>query len=310
MANIKSISGKNSTWTAIIQPTAKDLQFLKKKFKFADEDIRDSLPSRHAQHPHITLRSNYVFIEALFPIYLKEKRLLQSTEVDMFLDRNHLFTIHTKHVPVIHNLFDSLQQNKSLRDEYLNDSPLIMLHEILSKLFHSLHPMLEHIHRDIKNIERSLFANKEFEMVQEILIIKTNILNFKRTMQAHNWVIKKVLDNGLNIGNADNNVQFMYDRLLEQLHDISSLIETYAQTIESLERTNNTKLAIKTNEDIRRLTVLTVYIFIIGVFTGIFGMGAKATPIMGSRYDFWILITLMVIAIGFLYRYFKKKGLI
>lgn len=310
MANIKSISGKVSTWTAIIQPTAKDLHFLKKKFKYADQDILDSLPSRHAQHPHITLRSNYIFIEALFPIYLKEKRLLQTTEVDMFLDHDHLFTIHTKHVPVIHALFESLEQNRNLRDEYLNESPLVILHEMLSRLFHSLHPMLEHIHRDIKDIEHSLFANKEFEMVQEILIIKTNILNFKRTMQAHNWVIKKVLDNGLSIGNADNNIQFMYDGLLEQLHDISSLIETYAQTIESLERTNNTKLAIKTNEDIRRLTVFTVYIFIIGVFTGIFGMGAKATPIMGSRYDFWIILAIMSVAIGLLFRYFKKKGLI
>lgn len=310
MANIKSISGKTSTWTAIIQPTAKDLQFLKKKFKFAEEDIADSLPSRHAQHPHIAIRSNYAFIVALFPIYLKEKRLLQTTEVDMFIDRDHLFTIHTKHVPVIHNLFDSLENNINLRNEYLNESPLILLHEILSRLFHSLHPMLEHIHRDIKNIEHDLFANKEQEMVQEILIIKTNILNFKRTMQAHHWVIKKVLDNGLSISNADSNIQFMYDGLVEQLQDISSLIDTYAQSIDSLERTNNTKLAIKTNEDIRRLTIFTVYIFIIGVFTGIFGMGAKYTPIMGGMYDFWIIIAMIAGALGLLYKYFKKKGLL
>jgi|GEM_PF-1372208 len=310
MANIKSISGRVSTWTAIIQPTSRDLQFLKKKFKFAEYDIADSLPSRHAQHPHISLRSNYAFIVALFPIYLKEKRLLQTTEVDMFLDRDHLFTIHSKHVPVIHNLFESLENDRNMRDEYMSESPLVLLHEILSRLFHSLHPMLEHIHRDIKDIEHNLFANKEQEMVQEILIIKTNILNFKRTMQAHHWVIKKVLDNGLSIGNADNNIQFMYDGLVEQLQSISSLIETYAQSIDSLERTNNTKLAIKTNDDIKRLTVFTAFIFVIGVFTGIFGMATKYTPIIGTPFDFWIIIGLIAISIGFLYRYFKKKGLI
>jgi magnesium/cobalt transport protein CorA len=310
MGKITNLSSKALTWTDIIQPNAKDLSFLKKKFKFEDQDIHDSLPSEHAQRPRVEIRNNYLFIVTLFPIYRKETRSIQAVEVDVFIDADHLFTIHNKHIDTLHQLYFNLEENKNLRDTYLGERPSFFFYEILDKMYHDLNPMMDHISRDLKEIEKKIFAGNEQEMTKEVLITKTNILNIKKIMHAHDGLIKKILKKDINYLGNDKSIRFYYNELLEHLGEIKSLLDTFTENINSLEKTNNTVLDIKTNQDIRKLTILTVFIFVIGIFTGIFGMNAKHTPIIGVQYDFWIILGIMFVALATLYRFFKGKKLL
>lgn len=310
MTNIRNISAKKITWYDIIQPSSKSLQFLKNKFKFEDEDILESLPSRQAERPRLEVRPQYLFLVTLFPSYNYDTRSIQEIEVDVFITRDHLFTIHNKQIGIINDLFHSLEQNKNLRESYLNDRPSFLFYEVLDALYHGIGPMLDHVSKDIKDIEKNIFEGREREMLHELLITKTNILNFKRIMQSHRGFIKKLLAQDVNYLGNEKAIKLYYTELLNHATEIWDVLQTYGEFIESLENTNNTILGLKTNKDIKKLTVLTLFIFVIGIFTGIFGMNATATPIVGMPYDFWVILGLMAAALLIVYLYIRKKRII
>lgn len=310
MEKIRKVSSRELTWIDIHQPTRKDLAFLKSKFKVSDQDINDSLPAQHAQRPIIIARSNYLFIIALFPLFDEENRTISAAEVDVFVTNDHLITIHDNRIKLIYEFFAELEKNKSAALNHLSDHPAALFYEILDKMYHMVYPMLDHLSKDIKNIESQIFAGKEKEMIREILVVKNNILNFKRIMQAHRSMIKKLLETEANYFGTKHFVDQYYTELLEHVKDIWTILETYGESIESLENTNSAIVTYKMNKVFTTLTMVSVIIFPLTLITGIFSMRSENTPIVGTAYDFWIILGLMAVATFCTFVWFKKKRLL
>jgi magnesium transporter len=88
------------------------------------------------------------------------------------------------------------------------------------------------------------------------------------------------------------------ERSIDNLHN--SLVE--------LRETNNSLLSTKQNEVMKTLTVIAFVFLPLQFITGLFGMNTVNNPIIGSPFDFWILLVSMVaLAVSF-FMYFKRKG--
>jgi len=174
-------------------------------------------------------------------------------------------------------------------------------------MYHSIFPMLDHIHKDIKAIEKEIFALHGRGMINRILEIKSNILSFKRIMHSHKSMIKKMLNTEVTFFSTKQEANLYFNELLEHVRDIWGILETYGESMESLENTSNAIVDQRTNKIIETLTILTVLIFPLTVFAGIFGMNARNMPIVGTDYDFWIILGIMAAATTSMYIYFKKK---
>jgi len=307
MGKIEKVSTKSFTWVDISNPTKKDLQFLKSKFKVSDSHIAAALPTWEAQRPHVIVTSNYLFITVLFPIYNSKTRSIEAAEIDVFITNDHLFTIHDKRIQILNEFFNKIKTKPSEAKIHFGDKPSFLFYEILGLLYNDIFPKLDHVNKNINIIEKNIFKGDDEKIIQEILVVKTNVLNFKRIMQAHRSMIKKILKIEVKYFGSINFVQLYYNDLLDQVKDIWTIIETYGDSIESLENTNNTIIDQKVNRIVQTLTIVTVLVFPLTILGGIFGMNAKYMPIIGTPYDFWILVALMVILTVAIYIFFKKK---
>lgn len=307
MGQTKKVSSKKITWIDINYPTKKDLEFLESKFKVAPEHIQASLPSMHAQRPNVIVNSNYVFVVALFPTYNRESREIQSAEVDVFITKDHLITIHDQKIKMMNRFYTDVQTDEKEGNLELGEKPSDLFYDILDYLYHDLYPKLDNINKDIKKIEKNIFEGNDKEIIKEILVVKTNILNFKRIMQAHRSMIKKLLKIETKYLGSKNFVQLYYNELLDHVKDIWTIIETYGESIESLENTSNAIVDQTMNRIIYTLTILTVLLFPVTILGTIFGMNARNMPFIGDPNDFWIILGLMAFMTITLWATFKKK---
>ena len=152
-----------------------------------------------------------------------------------------------------------------------------------------------------------MFGHKEREMVQEILVIKRNIVYFRKIMQSHQSIISKLIDQKLCLKPNDREIKFFYHDLIDYLQDIWATLGSYQTTIDALEDTNNALVTFKLNDIMRTLTIFSVIVFPLTLMAAIFGMNVSHMPIAGTDLDFWKIISIMLFFSLVMFLYFKRK---
>jgi magnesium transporter len=201
---INKIKTKKLLWIYIEKPTRAEIEYLKKEYDFHPLDLEDCLVK--VQRPQISEYAHYIFFILTFPVYSRELREIESSEVDFFIGSKFLITISNEQNPVLKNLFNELKTNEYSREKYMMGThPIFLLYEVLHRLQNHTMPMLDHITQEIEDIEKRIFKGEEKKLVIEILHTKRNIVDFRRIMQAHKNIIKKLMNT--------HNKFFMHDRI-------------------------------------------------------------------------------------------------
>ncbi len=299
--------GNNFVWINIANAQKKELSYLRKKFKFIDLDLKDSLDQNIAQRPKFYIRNNYSFLILQFPIYNKKTRTVDAEEIDFFIADNYIITCHKNNLPPLVELFNMCVADKFYREQYLAGDNITLLCEIIVRLQEYCYPIMDHLSLDIKNIESNIFDGREREVVREILLIKRNILNFRKIMEAHKSVLQKLTKTKVPYLLTEQMKNY-YSDLIEHTKNIWDILSGQKEMIEALEDTNSSLISFKLNDIMRVLTVFSVIVFPLTLLAAIFGMNTvNGMPLLDDAYGFWKICAIMLFAGCCMYIYFRKK---
>jgi magnesium transporter len=306
ITSLKSAKG-SLTWINIISARKAEIEYLRRKYKFSELDLRDSFASQYAQRPKFYQRNGYLFLILQFPFYNPKTRKIEPEELDFFISKGQIITVHKNNLPPLVELFNLCASDSFYRDQYLSDNNAAFLYEILIRLQEYCYPLLDHISIDIKNIESNIFAGRERRMVAEIMLVKSNILNTRRIMEAHKNAIQKLIQEKAPYFPAEK-LKIFYNDLLEHTKNIWDIMQSQKELIETLENTNSTLVSFKINDIMRTLTVFSVIVFPLTLFAAIFGMNTvNGMPFMDDPYGFWAIIGIMLTVTLIMFVFFKKK---
>jgi len=301
---IQKIESKNFTWIDLSRCADEEIKYLEENFDFSALHLGDCISK--IQRPKLDLAEKYIFMVLLFPVYNRKTRKISSSEVDFFINSEKLITVHHGEIPALINFFNLCKVNQLTQEEYFKD-PLTLLFEILNRLFTYCIPIMNILNINISSIEENIFQGYEKRMVKEILIAKSNIINFRKIMQAHRMVISK-LTKKINIFFPDTGkFKEHFNELLETTEDIWENLENLRQSINGVESTNNSLISFQLNDVIKILTTISVIILPISLIASIFGMNLQFIPFANQPFAFWLVIAIMVLTFAILISYFKRK---
>lgn len=307
MSHIQKISNPQTTWINIINPSHEDIDNLRDEFQFHPLNLEDATAEVRAQRPKFDMHDDYLFLVLHFPIYNAEQNRVQAIELDCFITKTHLITIHNGSLDTIGDFFKLLQEFDHYKEKYLEKNPSVLLYELLNRLLDYCFPLLDHMSEAIERIEDNIFAGKEKQMVRDILMIKRNIATYRKVMQSHNKIIKKLIAmDSIFFPSID--MTKYYNDLVEETKEIWKVIETHKETIDALYQTNESSLSFQLNDTMRTLTIFSVIVFPLTLLAGIFGMNTKYLPFVGQYGDFWIIIGIMLFLTLLMFLYFRKRN--
>jgi len=304
MKNIHKIELGKFTWHNITDNEEDEIRYLRDEFKFDRSDVLDV--ANPPLRPKIEFLGDYVFIILLFPIYHRKTQSITSTEVDMFLGKDYLVTVHKNDVNALRDISQHMENKSDVRDRFRNSSPLILALHILEESMVSLYPMLNHISWDIDNIDSEMFNNRERELIHRILSIKRNIVDIRKAMMSHKNVIKDLyqISKTYYRGNKQDTV---FNDLIMHTRDIWDQLENHKVTIDALQETNESLITFRLNDIMKTLTIFSVTVFPLTLLAAIFGMNTvDAMPFMDSAFGFWKVIAIMVAGTMYMFYWFKK----
>jgi len=304
--HIHLLENNGFSWYNVTNNSINEINWLKNNLHFNNLELKDCLPPN--QRPKLVERENYLFLVLLFPVYHRESREIRPVEIDLFISKNFLVTVHNNELPSIKKLFDETRENPEYYDQLLSGGPANIIYEVLNDLVDYCFPMLVHINNDIDIVSSQVFKkeNQKIQTIYEVAIIKQNIINFSKAIQGHKKIIKQLIDKTDRFfPNLKLNLYF--ENLITKIEEIWDLLSTNRETINSIHELKISLSSYRLNQIIKILTIISVIFMPINLIAFLFGMKTNYHPIVGQPYDFWIILGLMALVASFLILVFKKK---
>jgi magnesium transporter len=301
--NVKIIEAKQLTWVNISNATEADIEYIEKNFNFHALDLEDCLTEN--QRSKIDEYNDYLFIILHLPFLNKRTKRVKSLEVDIFVSEDLLITIHDNH-PVINKIFENCNEKTEFTVEYLEGGSGFLLYKITNELFESCFPIVDDLSKTINNIETEVFElDLGRDRLKDILLIKKDLINFRRTIMPQRAVIAQL--EHLNLRFSKKELDIYFDNVVDKIEKLYAVVENLKDLIDSLHQTNESIISHNTNNVIRVLTVFSVVMLPLTVITGFYGMNLEPLPFENHNNSVFLVGLIMFAVLASMLCYFKYK---
>ncbi len=305
MVTKKVIEFKDFNWIDITNPDKATMTELAEEYSFHPLDVHDCLTV--SQRSNIDIYDEYDFMVLLFPVYDRDTGEIEPAELNFFISPTYIITVHHNSLPVFNEYFELFQNTQGLREQFSEKTPERLLYSILEKLYAYVYPMIDHLSDDCNTIQKGIFHGNQEKMVSRILEVRRNIIDFRKIMQVHKNVIKKL------ITELKQNKKFLikktdvyFESLVDDTKEIWDALENLKERIEALQETNESQISFQLSDLMKRLTIISVIMLPATLIAGLFGMNT-VVPFQGNPDGFWYLISIVAILVLGQTIYFKYK---
>jgi magnesium transporter len=290
-------------WVNIESPGTVDRAWLEEHFEFHPLDYEDVL-SRN-QRPKIDEYDDYLFIVLYFPVFDKAVGRLNAAELDIFVGPNFLITLPNTPIPPVEYLFERCRSSEEVRAALLSKGSGYLLYKIVDDAFDYCFPMLRKIGNKLERSEEEIFEGRSEEIVRDISNSKQEIINFRKIIRPQRAVLRD-LERTKQRYLADD-LEVYFDDIVDASERIWDMLENFKEVVEALESTNESVLSHRVNEVLRVLTAFSVVILPLTLFASVFGMNVDF-PFETDVAAFWAIIGGMILVLGAMVGYFRRRG--
>lgn len=300
---IKTVKHKNLTWINVEDPTPELLSDFKHKYGFHELDIEDVLSEN--QRSKVDEYEDYLFIILHIPFYDRKNQRVISEEVDIFIAKNLLVTLHWGSLKELINLFDDSALKETIREQYMSHGSGFLLYEILNLLYSEGFPIIDTVERGLASLEKDVFTfSAQRDMLKDILTIKKNIITFRRIIAPQRAVIAQLEHKNSQF--LPDNLEVYFDDVVDKVEKIWNNLENLKDLVESLQETNESIISHNTNNVIKILTTFSVIMLPLTFMTGLYGMNVSL-PLAEKEEVFGLLLIIMAGIVFSMLLFFKYK---
>ena len=280
-------------WYDIPDPASPDLDQLARQFTLHELDIEDC--RHHPQRAKEEEHEKYVFC-ILKRLHARPE--LKISDVDVFLGRDFLITVHTSEDDLIARVAKKVSEEKKDRLDRI-------FYEVLDALVDEYLPILDASTEKISVIETEVLENPKPPVLRQIFNLKRKLLNFRRIVSEMRELVNAVLrrEQGIVGDDLDHYFRDVYDHLVRTL----DLIETNRDLLTGSLDIYLSAVANRTNEVMKVLTVWGTVALPMVIITGFFGMNLHL-PWTQSPHGAWYATGLMLASTVAILIYFRRKG--
>jgi Mg2+ and Co2+ transporters len=298
---INKISSPYLTWIHLEKPNQAEVNKIKDEF-ILNEAVSEDILSPTIR-PVCLEFEKYCYIITHFPRISLSNDHKRRHEIDFIIGDKWIITVTYEDINDVINLKEIYDKN-IIKNHIYHDASFFYL-SIINNLYQICNNKLDQIDIELDNIENLMYKGKERKMVERISFCMRKIIDFEHAINMHDTILKQFKDWG-----KDKYGKFFkgnVDLVIDELSEMKSRLSFLKQEITQFQITNDSILQHKTADAMKTLTMMSFIIFPLSLVAGIFGMNASNIPIIGHRFDFEIIIGIMIIiTISFLI-FFKYK---
>ena len=293
---------KTLVWVDLETPTKSEVEHVMDEFKI-HHLIGEELLLPTAK-PRVEFFSDYVYAILHFPA-LRHTHKSVEQEIDFVVGRSFIITTHYDTIDPLHNFSKVFEVNSILDRSHLEEHAGFVFFYMLKRLYKAVEHEVDFVKSDLSHIEKYLFSGKEVDLVTLLSRSAHDLLNLRQTIEPHRDVLHSLEQDGARFFGDE--FQPYLKALSNEYYRVHNHVMRLTEILHELRETNNSLLSTKENETMRTLTLMALFTFPLALMVSVLQVNSVHNPILGLKYDFWIIVAITVLTGVGMLLYFKHK---
>ena len=293
-----------TTWLDLVSPSPADVHALQRRFPYFHplnlEDIRSPI-----ERPKLDQAGDYLFLVMHFPRWDSRDELSRPSEVDFFVGRDYVITVHDGTLKPLVNMLQRCQADENARRDLLGRGANHALHMLIDQLVDYVFPILGKVDARVHAIEDALFESDARRVIQEIALLRRDIISLRRIIRAQIPIVQQL--ESVQHPILHDEMEEYFGDIADHLFKLRDIAEENYEIINSFAETADTLASYRINEVMRILTVISVIMLPLTLISSIYGMNI-ALPFADDHNAFLITAAIMLAIAGLMLVYFRRRN--
>jgi magnesium transporter len=286
-------------WVDLSKPGEEERRLLLDAFHFHPLSVEDAGSS--LQFPKIEPYQGYLYL-VLHGIDAKPKHAQFATrDVDFFLGRNYLVTVHDGESRSIERMRDVCGRHEHI----LGEGPVALLHRIVDGMVDNYRPVIEEIEDRIAKLEDQAFAGHE-RLARQVMKLKREVSSMRRVLIPQRDAIGRLARREFPIISDEMAYRFrdVYDHVVRLTEEAI----LFQDRVTGIFEVNLSTVSFRLNQVMKLLTVMSTIFLPLTVLTGMWGMNIPLPHFAGgAETQFWWVSGIMVALIAAMLVFFRRN---
>ncbi|WP_377642625.1 magnesium/cobalt transporter CorA [Oryzobacter terrae] len=287
-------------WIGLKDPTTAEFDEVDDELQLHPLAVEDAVKGR--QRAKIELYDSTVFV-VLKPLrYLEETSDIETGELMVFVGDRFVVTVRRGEPgPLV-----GLRQTLEADPERLRLGPMSVLHAIVDSVVDTYQAIDAEIGTDLEEIETRVFSGEQMDSAS-IYRLKREVLEFRRAA-APLTVPLQLLHRSDRSPVPEGELRLLLRDVSDHLHGVIDHVESYDRLLTDILGAHLAQISVQQNADMRRISAWVAIAAVPTMIAGIYGMNFDHMPELRWQYGYFIVLGVMAVVCGGLYRAFRRSG--
>ena len=289
-------------WADVTAASPEDTRrLLADVFHFHPLSVEDAMSEIH--HPKVEAYGGYLYLILHGIAFEEHEHRFTTRDVDFFLGRNYLVTVHDGHSRSIAKMRQMCDKHQHI----LAEGPVGLLHRIVDSMVDHYRPEIEAIEKRIDRMEHEAVLGADQALVRPILALKRDLSSLRRVVIPQRDAVGRLARREFAIVNDEMTYRFrdVYDNVV-RLSDEASLFQ---DRVTGILEAYLSSVSNRLNQIVKVLTVMSTIFLPLTVLTGMWGMNIPLPQFPGGQdVQFWWIGGIMAVITGGMLLLFRSRN--
>jgi magnesium transporter len=269
-------------WMDVCDPGPEELAMLLEEFGFHPLALEDV--AKEQQRPKIDEYKGHLFVVTYGVVCGDDRASARPVELNLFIGRGYLVTVHRGRLPALEEAAARWTRGGPM----LREGVGFLVYTVLDAVIDAYFPLLDAIEEEMQEREVELFTDFHDPDIQRLLKLKRLLFSLRRVLSPMRETLHTFLRPDHPYVSPATRVYFqdVYDHILRILDLLELQRESAAGATEAYLTLSSNRL----NITMKRLTVITACVAILGAVFGAWGMNFQSIPLTEPWWGFWVVL--------------------
>jgi magnesium transporter len=294
-------------WIGLQQASAADIAEVAEKFQLPPLAVEDAIKAH--QRPKLEVYDDIVFV-VLKPVrYVDHEEVVEVESISLFLGRGFVVTVRHGDTGVLRRVRDEFD----LGSDLLRYGPCAVLYRAADLVVDGYEEAIDCINADVDEIEAQVFGPGEDDHAQRIYKLKQEVAEFRRAVSPLARPLERLANGEVPcvdpaLGPYFRDVHDHVLRASDSIEGLGGLLSDVLQANVARVTVVQSQIALRQNEDMRRISAWAAIALVPTAIAGIYGMNFDHMPELHWTFGYPMALLLMALICFLLWRNFKRVG--
>jgi magnesium transporter len=287
-------------WLGLLEPSREELHQVAERFRLHELAVEDAELAH--QRPKLEDYDGSYFIVLKTTRYDEQAEQVHFGEVNIFVAADYVIAVRHGDGSELGAARRRLEE----RPELLKQGTPSVVWAILDQVVDDYYPVVQGIEDDIEEVEAQVFDDDD-QPTERIYFLKREVIEFHRAVNPLLVPLERLETGGVTAAIDDELRRFFRD-VADHARRIDEQVNSQRELLTSALEANLALVSVRQNDVIKEISSWAAIITVPTFIASVYGMNFEHMPELRWKVGYPLALVTMVVAVFFLYRFFKRIG--